>query len=104
MGFAPGLLPGFGLQRESLDFEPALALGAQLLLWLLVELQKQLALVLELEPQLVELLRKEQKRRLNPFGFEPALGLGGPLLLWLLVELQKQLQLELLPLVAFRGW
>jgi hypothetical protein len=37
-------------------------------------------------------------------GFEPPLGLGGPLLLWLLVELQKQLQLELLPLVAIRGW
>jgi len=111
LGFAPGLLPGFGLQRESLDFEPALALEAPLLLQLLVELQKQLALVLELEPQLVELLRKEQKRRLNPFGFEPALGLWllqelRPLELMrlpglevrqlrLLVELQKQLELVL---------
>ena len=49
-----------GLQRESLNFEPALALGAPLLLWLLVELQKQLVLVLvrglALEPQLVGLL------------------------------------------------
>ena len=55
---ALGLGPVLGLQRESLDFEPELALGAPLLLWLLVELQKQLALVLvlALEPQLVELL------------------------------------------------
>ena len=36
------------------EFEPALALEAPLLLWLLVELQKQLELVLV--PQLVELL------------------------------------------------
>ena len=58
---ALGLGPELGLQRESLDFEPALALGAPLLLWLLVELQKQLALVLVLvlEPQLVELLMQE---------------------------------------------
>jgi hypothetical protein len=56
--FAPGVRPGFGLQRESLDFEPALALGAQLLLRLLVELQKQLELVLALELQLEELLRQ----------------------------------------------
>ena len=51
---ALGLGPVLGLQRESLDLEPALALGAPLLLWLLVELQKQLELVLV--PQLVELL------------------------------------------------
>ena len=51
---ALGLGPVLGLQRESLDFEPALALEAPLLLWLLVELQKQLELVLV--PQLVELL------------------------------------------------
>ena len=58
---ALGLGPVLGLQRESLDFEPELALGAPLLLWLLVELQKQLALVLVLvlEPQLVELLMQE---------------------------------------------
>ena len=55
---ALGLGPELGLQRESLNFEPALALGAPLLLWLLVELQKQLVLVrgLALEPQLVGLL------------------------------------------------
>ena len=58
---ALGLGAELGLQRESLDFEPELALGAPLLLWLLVELQKQLALVLVLvlEPQLVELLMQE---------------------------------------------
>ena len=44
--------------RKLLGFEPALGLEAPLLLWLLVELQKQLALVLvlALEPQLVVLL------------------------------------------------
>ena len=44
--FAPGLRPGVGLQREPLEFEPALALEAPLLLRLLVELQKQLKLEL----------------------------------------------------------
>ena len=55
---ALGLGPELGLQKESLDFEPALVTGAPLLLWHLVELEKQLVLVLvlALEPQLVELL------------------------------------------------
>ena len=53
---AIGLGPELGLQRESLDFEPALALGAPLLLWHLVELEKQLVRGLALEPQLVGLL------------------------------------------------
>ena len=46
-------------ELEPLKFEPALVTGAPLLLWLLVELQKQLVRVLALEPQLVELLMKE---------------------------------------------
>jgi hypothetical protein len=85
-----------------------------------IELQKQLEielaeldlvreLQLALEPQLVELLRKEQERGLNPLGFEPALGLLRglrPLELMLLpglevrqlqlvIELKKQLELML---------
>ena len=74
LGVALGLGPELGLQQESLDFEPALALEAPLLLRLLVELEKQLELVLALELQLVELLRNEQERELNPLEF--ALGLG----------------------------
>ena len=74
MGFAPGLLPGFGLQREPLDFEPALGLGLlqelrplELMrlpvlevrqLQLVIELQKQLEIQLALELQLEELLRQ----------------------------------------------
>ena len=80
----------------------------------MIELQKQLELQLaELglarELKLVELLRKEQERGLNPLGFEPALGLLRglrplelmrlPVLevrqLRLVIELRKQLGLML---------
>ena len=74
--FAPGLLPGFGLQRGPLEFEPALGLGLlrelrplELMrlpglevrqLRLVIELELQLALELKLvELQVVELLRQE---------------------------------------------
>ena len=76
LGFAPGLLAGFELQREPLEFEPALGLGLlqelrQLELMrlpglevrqlrLVIELELQLALELKLvELQVVELLRQE---------------------------------------------
>ena len=127
MEFAPGLRPGVGLQREPLEFEPALGLwllkelrplelmrltGLEMRqLRLLVELQKQLQLVLELEPQLVELLKQGQERRLELMAFDPALGLGlelrplelmrlpglEVLLLRLVIELRKQLEMKLLP-------
>ena len=74
LGFAPGLLPGFELQREPLEFEPALGLGLlrelrplELMrlpglevrqLRLVIELQKQLEIQLALELQLEELLRQ----------------------------------------------
>ena len=74
-------LLALGLRKlEPLKFEPELALEAPLLLWLLVELQKQLqlVLVLALEPQVVGLLRQEQARKLELLEFEPSLrpGLG----------------------------
>ena len=55
LGVALGLGPELGLQQESLDFEPALALEAPLLLRLLVELEKQLALQLAQELQHAQL-------------------------------------------------
>ena len=48
MASAFGLGPELGLLREPLGFEPALALGAPLLLRLLVGQQKQLGLVMVL--------------------------------------------------------
>ena len=74
------------------------------MLWLLVELQKQLALVLvlALEPQLVELLMQGEKRGLNQLGFETAPGLGLPRELLVRLELQRLVQMELLLLVALR--
>ena len=80
------------------------------MLRLLVELQKQLVLVLA-ELKLGELLRPRQKRKLELLRFEPALELGllqelrplelmrlprlEVLLLRLVIELQKQLEVEL---------
>ena len=63
-GLGPELGPQLGPQLEPLKFEPALALGAPLLLGLLVALQKQLQLVrvLELEPQLGALKVVERLR------------------------------------------
>ena len=55
LGVALGLGPELGLQQESLYFEPALALEAPLLLRLLVELEKQLALQLAQELQHAQL-------------------------------------------------
>ena len=94
MQFALG--PELELQREPLEFEPALRLGllrelrplelmrlprlAARLLRLVIELQKQL----ELLPLVALRLRK-----LEPLKLEPALALEAPLLLWLLVELQE---------------
>ena len=93
--------PELGLQRESLDFEPALALEAPLLLWLLVEQQKQLELVVA-ELKLVELLRPRQKGRLNQLGVEPALMTGLPRELLVRLELQRPVKLGLLKLVALQ--